>query len=112
MSFCQRFATLSRGDSNQNGLGWDFCALSNPMSRSVSRILRNECRTESAFGLCRLFTNIEMVHGVKRTLSVTAIISLIFFNVSGGPYALEDVQRANHVTDQLFGMPPGDFHGS
>ena len=28
---------------------------------------------------------------MKRTLSVTAIISIIFFNVSGGPYALEEV---------------------
>ena len=31
---------------------------------------------------------------VKRTLSITAIVSIIFFNVSGGPYALEEVIAA------------------
>lgn len=31
---------------------------------------------------------------MKRTLSMTAIISIIFFNVSGGPYALEGVLSA------------------
>ena len=31
---------------------------------------------------------------MKRTLSMTAIVSIIFFNVSGGPYALESVLSA------------------
>jgi hypothetical protein len=31
------------------------------------------------------------VRTVKRTLSLTAIVSIIFFTVSGGPYGLEDV---------------------
>ena len=31
---------------------------------------------------------------MKRTLSISAIVSIIFFNVSGGPYALEEVLAA------------------